>query len=412
MFSLPAGLTIDTSKLAQDTVGARAVLGEGQTTLRSGGIWKWWNTLVAVESNKLQMIVDEDVVSGTRMVSAAYPAAPDAGVTDQEWNLNAVVPIVEWAGSTIATTNTQVEYAYNSGTWNADDLTSFAYGPQGADIPGDLTSKRIKRVRFSSAIQPTDVVKLQLSNDDGLTWIDVPGFSKGEVATRPIQYTPGTSLSPVQSFGVGIQQVNSTEVEVVFGRYYSSDTGGSNQGWSFLPNGRWRVVKSSNPLAVGNLAQPRILAQYRVSGSGIITFSANATSDVVWDEILFETQNIINTSTGEVTIPRNGYYKITAAGMPNTRNDWGATLENWRIYHQIDRGSGYTLEGSFVSKVNDGLDHPDSIFSSRLYKLNAGDKVKIQVANLSATSSGIILGATYGFFQVEEVSDRIFPASF
>ena len=158
-------------------------------------------------------------------------------------------------------------------------------------------------------------------------------------------------------------------------------------------------------------SQIRILAHYK-AGNAEIRVPGNTTVDVIWDLTIFETQSLLNPSTGEITIPRNGYYRITVVGSPARDSEWSATLKSWRLLHMIDRGSGYVEEYHMGSFVNDGLARPDGIHASKIYKLNAGDKFKTSVLNTNAAEVGLLFYDQYGHLQIEEISDRIFPASF
>ena len=253
LFSLPAGFTIDFSKIAHS--GARAVLGEGQTSLRVGGIFRWWNTLVSIENNNLQMLVDDDIASPARYVSASFPATPDAGSTDSEWNLNAVVPIAEWAGSTVATTNTQVEYIA------VDNSSNTVFGPDGAIIPSvPIGTSAVRHISLPT-LQSTEQLILQYKQG-GFTnnWVNASTIypyvrhSSTEYGIRLVAAGDGVD---VRFEAGGVRPDSAT-----FGN-------NSNLAWSTLSgNGdRWRLAKSSNPLAVGTSGFPIEYATKSTSAS-------------------------------------------------------------------------------------------------------------------------------------------------
>ncbi len=156
-----------------------------------------------------------------------------------EWEL----PIAAFDGSGVVNlAQNDVEYSYNSGTWDADDTTSFAYGSQGGAISGSLGALRTKRVRFMSPIQKTDKLTLEVSTE-GVIW-----FEAGEAVVNSVPTYP-LSNDTAGNYGLGLGPLNDTDVNVFFGRYQEIvTTGGSPVDWT---NGFWRVKKEASGAATG-----------------------------------------------------------------------------------------------------------------------------------------------------------------
>lgn len=165
----------------------------------------------------------------------------------------AEIPIAEWAGS--GTTNlgtNDVEYASNSDNSDADDTTSFVYGPNGSLVPQSaLTNIRQKRVRFLTPIQPTDTIVVQVSLDGGTTWSDISNTCQsgsGLVDSFVIQNA--------NYYGIGIwNAVNDTDIDVAFGTYAQANGatyGSAGRAWSSsFSSVRWRTVKHRSGIPVG-----------------------------------------------------------------------------------------------------------------------------------------------------------------
>ena len=154
-------------------------------------------------------------------------------------SLRMVLPISQWAGSgTVQLAQNDVEYAFNTDTSNADNTTSFGYGPMGVLFPTTSTTNRNKRVRFQRPIQSSDILVLEYSSDQ-VTW--APLSSGGSTTTVDID-----SFNPTNDVGAAIvAPVSSTDVDIKFRRYRIGTTNWSGAG------GYWRVRKSSAGAAVG-----------------------------------------------------------------------------------------------------------------------------------------------------------------
>jgi hypothetical protein len=155
------------------------------------------------------------------------------------------VPIAEWAGSgTVNLAQNDVEYAYNSGTWNTSlETTSFGYGPAGAAMGGALSNNANKYVRFSN-ISATDSLIIELS-DDRVIW--VPSTFAIINANAVINSMDATGA--LQS-GVILAKQSTNTVLVVFGRYMNVASDGS-PAIDWPSNTYWRVRKTSAGAAVG-----------------------------------------------------------------------------------------------------------------------------------------------------------------
>jgi hypothetical protein len=105
-----------------------------------------------------------------------------------------------------------VEYAYNSSTATAaDDTSSFAYGPGGAQIQS-ITAALKRRVRFQYPIQPTDQIVVEVSIDQ-VKWIPVGCNLNGN-------YVASYEFDGSTANGIGLQatpSIASTDIDIAFG---------------------------------------------------------------------------------------------------------------------------------------------------------------------------------------------------
>lgn len=252
-FTIPGGFHADSSAIP---LGSRIGLGVGNISSSAA------QTLFSTAN--VSFLVTYSEVS-TTVISFCFTNSSDAsnnaltGATNTATFLNNnaqiefqfAIPIAEWAGNgTLALgQGAQVEYASNSSTADANDTTSFVYGPDGSLVPGPLTTLRSRTVRFQYPIQVTDLLILQIrSSAAGAPWVNVSSY---DVTTgiQPLNYQNATS------YGAGITSsvINSTDVTVSFGQYlYASGATYASAGSAWTSaNIRWRVVKSTQSAPVG-----------------------------------------------------------------------------------------------------------------------------------------------------------------
>jgi len=155
----------------------------------------------------------------------------------------ASIPISGWSASTNLITDFQ-EFASNSSVADANDLTSFVNGPDGSSALFTFSGARIRQVRFTRPIQPTDKLYLEFYDSTNKRWLDgtVPVLTingadiinNGNGVTGALFYNPASALP-------------STDVQI---RFFTYRAGTSH--WSAgIGSLRWRVRKISN----GNSAE-------------------------------------------------------------------------------------------------------------------------------------------------------------
>jgi hypothetical protein len=161
-------------------------------------------------------------------------------------SFNFEVPISQWVTNlNVATDFT--EYVYNTTSTSANDTTSFGYGQDGVLIPNtSLGTTTTKRVRFSSPIKSTDIIKIEAFDPSPGAWCDFI-----ERLNAPLQLN-------ATSYGPQLVQITSTDLDIQFanGGYtsYGATTYAANgTAWSALYTGgwKWRIRKISN----GNMAE-------------------------------------------------------------------------------------------------------------------------------------------------------------
>lgn len=241
---IPAELTIDTSITGTVVSVEKAY---GVCVVQDSGTY--YKGIVFLASNsRVGLYVDTlSTVTGTEL--------NDTDSVD----LHFVVPITEWRGSgTVNLAQNDVEYASNSSTTDADDTTSFAYGPSGSVIPtvaaSAVLTSRAKRVRFQTPVQATDELVVEIQDQGTGAWVPV-GSSPGYT-------TYNRQAGAIYGISYNLVSGTTTDVDVDFyqgGRQPGSSATYGSAGNAFPANvtDRWRIKKISGGQAVGfgNVAQ-------------------------------------------------------------------------------------------------------------------------------------------------------------
>lgn len=252
--SLPSGLTINSSfhPTGQNLLG----LGDQNNSTTGVGTL---DTMVALIYNS----TDGAAIYWAYTVSnTGNDTAIDAQNGNAIFNANArivfnfEVEINEWSGSgTVNVAQNDVEYASNSATNDADDTTSFAYGPAGSTVVGALTANRKRRVRFQTPIQVTDEIVIEVREPAASSrWQVLQGYDTGN-ALQPLLLQNGVGYG----IGMNLDSINSTDIDIVFGQYRAATGatyGAAGQAWATNSHS-WRVRKVSggNSVGFGNVAQ-------------------------------------------------------------------------------------------------------------------------------------------------------------
>jgi hypothetical protein len=335
---MPSGYTIDTTAGAASQVP----VGTGYVYDTSANIT--YNVVPkSVSSTSLQI-----VCHGETIVNASDPG-PDGFDNTDLMVLNFTVPISEWAGS--GTVNlgpgAQVEYAYNSSTNDAADTTSFAYGPGGAQFI-NITAERQKRVRFQNPIQQDDIIRLEVSENGGVTWVDADGSQI--ISPYTIQNTTeyGISLRGIAS--------NTTDVNVNF-KPYRVPTGATfasaGTNWSGIAASStylWRVrkAKASSPVGFGLAGTDGSSGLYKAGQAPGLTTGATISAGYVG-------QVLRASNTSGNNVPASGSYG-NGNSITLTAGTWliksntmygrnGATVSSPVLIHGVTTTTGNSSTG-------------------------------------------------------------------
>jgi hypothetical protein len=241
--NLPSAMTVDSTKFASTlgtAVGNIYSLGAGQN--------------FGSDNRGYVLFYDGSTTNGLFVAQSGGGGTftklngSDIAISGWKFGYTFEIPIAEWAGSTVGLSNSRVEFASSTnGTWDADAAAvNTVYGTQGSIINGALSTYRNKIVQWMNPIQPTDMFQLQMSDNAGVSFFNVPGGGPyGN--TINVQNRSVTALA-----GVLIQHTAINQTTVLFNQYMNVREDGTSPGaWGTGGTAYWRLVKSSNPLSIG-----------------------------------------------------------------------------------------------------------------------------------------------------------------
>jgi len=393
IITLPNNLTIDSSNLDNThntNVGTVWALDSG-TAFHEGTVF------YEPSSGRLQMTTE----AGGGLWSAGNPFTWAAG---DSISFDFTVPIAEWAGSTTNVGNGDVEYASNSSTTDSDDTSSFVHGPSGSSgILGTtaLTGNRRKRVHFLTPIQVTDHLELQVY--DGEKWLPISAASSAGL--QPMTFQNGTCYG----MGLDTNSPGSSDTDVFFCQYFypnGTTYGAAGAGWDTLGSViKWRVVKSSNPSAIGFANATGASAGLTKLPDSEIQMIGGSGHGLTNTNIRRFTTIQINTGTGititqsatngdSFTINEDGIYSITYSErrVSTGAASYGLSLNSSQLTTSI--GSITAADRLAISLVNNSSlsdsDHNNDTVSVTA-RFSAGDIIRAHTSGLVDGSGDVQL---------------------
>ncbi len=331
-FTIPTGLTIDTTKIARTTAAQQslgsAILQDAGVATYSAGVSYFDTTTVRIES-----------ASGT----AITPTSPFSFAVNDTITATFSVPIVGWSSNITVADRALEEYASNSSTTDADDSTSFAYGPTGSLLPGALTAPRLKRVNFLTTIQPTDTILVEIQSSGSGAW--TPVFSNG-IGSLAYQ------VQGTVEYGMAIVGTVGTNAVTLYFAQYARPTNAvyatAGQSWSAVSTYRYRLRKIAGGALIGYpIAASNLTGAITADSNGVVTQSS---------QICFSAYNTSNQS---------GHASATAQKI-------GLALEEFDVGSKFDSSTNYRftpgVSGKYQLSASIAFSGSLTYVEARIYK--------------------------------------------
>lgn len=306
-----------------------------------------------------------------------------------ELGFNILVPISQWS-SNINLATDFTEYAFNTNTTDANDTTSFGYGPEGAlvpDITGSTTGEIDKLCETKQPIQSTDMIFLEMQDPTNNKWKLIDGVWG---YLRQGNYRYGVYISDIP---------DSNHIEVTFGKggYTPSSASYASVStylWGNLQiaGWRWRVRKVSN----GNMAeQPRMVrAEYKANAS-----TPGAYNPIDFNDKVEDTHSAVTTGTDwKFTAPIDGVYHIDVAVLSSLVSFGAGSITELLIYYE--NGSSGRRFNYVVTPV--AMTYNKNLTGSTSIRMKKGEYFYITMGGAGFT---LMNDVTYNWITIERIGN-------
>lgn len=355
LFPLPSGYTIDLTKTPIGSV-------VGSAAPEAVGV----SEAVAVVKvhDATRLIITGVDPAGSMILSAVGSTWFTLGTANIRYKFSACIPIAQWTSNVNLASDFQ-EFASNSSSTNADDTTSFAYGPEGsAGVIGvtNLTTTRYKRVRFLRPILPTDVCIIEIFEPGSAQWVAGSVYA----ATGGNNIVCSNYNYVAQNGGMAFRAVagSPTDLDIAF---FVSPAGLSGVGWNTagILGMKWRVRKISN----GNMAEVPPLIHLETGDNA----TAASGAPIIWSSKVEDPYNMLNLSTGIITVPMDGLYDISIGSLTSNVSETEImtaavnNVEIARVAIGVASGSKWGTPCKLRARKGDQIKINHSVAGPRVY---------------------------------------------
>ena len=250
--SLPSPFTLDTTKIPKTntTAVAGSMIGEWLCEGLTGLDGK----IVTASTTSTTLVYFAYPNDSVNTPLTPAPAINSYVSSSANIAVEFLVPVSQFSSNlTLATSTGAIEYASNSSSTDADDTSSFVAGATGSvGVIGTtaMTAVRKKRIQFSTPVQSTDRLQIELLDTSiaGAQWIPLsqnPVFNR--TVNQPI--SPFTTVNSAAYYGIGMVPVSSTQYDIIFPIYANMNSttyGSAGASWTTFTNVKWRVAKYSS----------------------------------------------------------------------------------------------------------------------------------------------------------------------
>lgn len=293
LFSLPSGLTIDTSKL-KATAGADGglsnVVGTASVFSTAGSSVGGVGYSVAYDSTHLALLFYNSGVASNAQVWGADSVNNNLSNTTVWYSFTALVPIVGWSSNTVQSSDTDTRvtaFSVNTSTTAASTTTPFVYTATDSDTNGGYNASN---GRYTVQVSGKWTFGATMFTGATATFVSI--YKNGTLISQGTQTIANTAAANVTYTGTFVA---GDIVDIRPGASATASSGGVvNNFWGY---------RLSGPAVVQ--ATESVNAQVRLATSGAF----NSTT-IKFDTVIRDTHAAYSTSTGKYTVPVSGTYRV------------------------------------------------------------------------------------------------------
>lgn len=368
--TLPSGLSIDSSKVAQTTA-----------------LGYYTRNLADTSSIEYQVLAPSggNVLNfGRRTASAApYTVALGNAISDAAGisSFNAIVPIAGWSSGMQLSSDAgdsrvvAASYATNSGTVNTATYTIIDYATKNYDTHSAVTTGA--SWKFTPPVAGYYRVNASVMFNSG------GGWTSGEVARLGL-FKNGSlfhylsNQEQTSTHGNIVHLVGTSAVYLTTSDYIDIQAYQNSGGSLTLNASTQSNYLSIERISTGNqqiAASETVAAKYKTTAAQSIA-SSSATERIDYATKVFDTHNAVTTGASWVfTAPISGTYFVQACTEAGSSGGWAANEGWYTVIHESAGGTNY----SHAWKAQSAVTAAASSSSVALVKLLAGQTVYVRV---------------------------------
>lgn len=382
--NLPAGMSIDASKLTHDTISVTGESYDGSSGIIVGPLVIRKNTATSLSVGAFQTGSGTNPVNIFSNQNAVTPTAPGSFGANGFVRLYGIkVPVSGWSSNVVSSadtdsrvvaarvyslstnlslTGTPAQVVFN--TVDKDSHGSYSSGTYTVPVSGyyDISAQ----LYFAGASMPAGgILNLELYN----------ATTAGVIASTFYQQQSGGSFASYNvNVPFSVKSVYLNAGNQIYIRAYTSNGSFTTPEVSNAAATFFSISRISGPAVVQ--ATETVAARYNTSSTSMGNASPTA---IVFTNKLLDTHNAYNTSTGVFTCPVSGTYQISGS-LCFAVNSTG--LRMVRIYKNGTYQCGGTLTAAFASDVTSGV-------AMSIEKCNSGDTLAIYGLQTSGVSMSV-----------------------
>lgn len=396
-FDVPAGLTVDDSKLSGE-VDSRECQATGY--LLDTGSARYEASCLYQDSLKQFLMVRHDIVGSSIRYASMTDTQPTTLAAGDEAHLTVSVPIVGWETgilpNEISEGVTRITKLSRSNVITLPD-NSFTKLPFDAGSIVYDTTAMYNATLDRVEIQETGYYDIKCR----MSLADSPFVNRNLIMRVLKNGTPAIADGVEVTAQNNTSEVSNSEPAVYLqaGDYieiqgYQNDVNGTT---SEDVSSYDLVIAKRNDLRSQITPAETVAARYTTDAG--TSFLNATTTTVVFEDKDFDTHNAYNPSTGVYTAPISGKYMVRSLiSFNNAPIDNGETFQN-SIYVN---GSQKLLA---VSQANGTTSWIETVDSDEILHLNAGDTLEIKVYQNSGSTVSLIAGSTRNTFSIIKVGN-------
>jgi hypothetical protein len=394
---LPSGLSFDTSK-----IGTGMAIGAGE--VHNAGAYRYSASAVIFTSTSFKISARTNAATGGNFIGTSVPDASWWNAANDQFSFELMAPVAGWSSSVQMSNDTDTRVV--AARYRRATDQSIPNGGSGATIVWNS--------------QTFDTHSM-MNTSSGVVTIPVSGFYRYTIGQRWANAAAGIRYAGVTFTGVNASKsgtpynvfnnngdfvTNSASDTLYFNAgdtmsVYGWQNSGAPLAFQATDAGYFEIERLSGPSVI---AATETVAMSAKNASGQLIPNLSSTTITGWTKD-YDTHSAFDATSGVFTVPVSGKYQINA-GFLFANGALGPTGTQYSMQLQADFGSGYSdyvvLSGVFSqASITTNIGG----FGSASLSCKAGDKLRLQVYQVSGAAKNLIAGGIWNYCMIQRTGN-------